>query len=212
MIERYFEATVYAEIDIDLINRVLVNLLTNAIKYSPMNSQIKIHLTTNQQVAKVGIKDEGIGIAPEKQALVFHKFVQLEAKKLGDMRSSGLGLAFCKMAMEAHTGEIGLLSQEGHGAEFWFTLPLANQETLVSETIPTSPTHQKMLSEQDKQHLISYLPALKELQVYYSTALEEELSKISFNSDALRDWEMRLQNAIFAMNQELYEQILAEAS
>lgn len=212
VIERYFEANIYVEIDIDLVCRVMVNLLTNAVKYSPMNSPIQFNLTTENQTVRIAVKDQGMGISPEKQALVFQKFVQLEAKKMGDMRSTGLGLTFCKMVVEEHRGKIGIISNHGEGAEFWFTLEVVGQEALAVEMTPNLPTAQKMLSDEDKQTLLPYLPTLRDLQVYYNTALEEELSKISFHSETLKDWEMRLQNAIFAMNQDLYEQILGEAS
>jgi signal transduction histidine kinase len=72
---------------------------------------------------KVSVVDSGSGIAPEYHEKIFEKFGQAEASRAGAQRSSGLGLTFCKLAVEAHGGRIGVESVIGKGSTFWFTLP-----------------------------------------------------------------------------------------
>lgn len=108
--------------DIDLIRRVIANLIGNAIKYTEENGTVDIQMSQDGGVLKVVVADNGPGIPKELHHKVFEKFSQAktEQRSLG----VGLGLAFCKLAVEAHQGEIGLISDVGQGSTFWFTLPL----------------------------------------------------------------------------------------
>lgn len=115
--------------DIDIIHRVLVNLLTNALKYSPKDGNIYLSCVTTEengkQMAKISVRDEGVGIEKEWQSKIFEKYAQIEAKKSGIAYSTGLGLTFCKLSIESHGGTIGVDSTIGKGTTFWFTVPLA---------------------------------------------------------------------------------------
>ena len=114
---------VVAFYDAEIIGRVIENLLNNALKFAPEGSELKIAVEREGAFARVSVTDQGPGIPSESQAKIFEKFAQLEHEnqRLG----VGLGLAFCKLAVEAHGGQIGVLSQPGRGSTFWFTLPLA---------------------------------------------------------------------------------------
>lgn len=107
--------------DSGLIRRVLGNLLGNALKFSPPGGKVRVALTREDGGAKVAVIDNGPGIPAQFHHRVFEKFAQVDGskKKLG----TGLGLAFCKLAVEAHGGRIGVKSEAGHGSTFWFTLP-----------------------------------------------------------------------------------------
>ncbi|MBE2213002.1 MAG: hybrid sensor histidine kinase/response regulator, partial [Opitutaceae bacterium] len=115
-------APVIAEIDADIIRRVLANLIGNAIKFTPPDGVVRVVACTVDSVARVEVSDNGPGIAPELHATIFEKFGQVRDDRahLG----TGLGLTFCKMAVEAHGGAIGVTSTPGAGSTFWFTLPL----------------------------------------------------------------------------------------
>ncbi len=106
--------------DHDILVRVFVNLFSNAIKFSPRDSSIIIttSITPDKQI-RISIKDSGPGIAKEFHETIFEKFKQVEQIKSGEIKSTGLGLAFCKLAVESHGWEIGVDSEEGKGAEFW---------------------------------------------------------------------------------------------
>lgn len=116
----------YVAIDEELIRRVLINLLTNAIKYSPEEGIVKIRAEfSDQNKPKVilSISDEGPGIPAELTEKIFDTYFQVKARKSGLARSTGLGLTFCKIAVENHGGEIWVESNEGKGSVFYFTLP-----------------------------------------------------------------------------------------
>jgi len=111
--------------DKDLIKRIVINLLSNAIKFTPEGG--KITITTNiidEKLFRMQVKDTGPGIAPEYHEMIFEKFGQVEMRKNRVKHSTGLGLTFCKLAVEAHNGRIGLESKKGKGSTFWFEIPI----------------------------------------------------------------------------------------
>lgn len=114
-------------VDEDMIRRVIINLLDNAVKYSPENRSITVSATylasTNQVL--VCVSDQGKGIPPEYRNMVFEKFRRIEGKQMP--RGIGLGLAFCRIAVEAHGGRIEVEDAPEGGAQFCFTLPAAGR-------------------------------------------------------------------------------------
>lgn len=113
--------------DRDLVHRVLGNLLTNALKHTPQGTEISIHVRLSEDKTQLvmSVRDNGEGIPLEFQKKIFDKFSQAEAKKHHYRVGSGLGLTFCKLAIEAHGGKIWVESVPGKGSEFAFALPLA---------------------------------------------------------------------------------------
>lgn len=114
------------ECDRTRIIRTLVNLVTNAIKYSGKGGIVEISCETKFQAIEVRVKDNGPGIPDHLQTVIFDRFYQIPAEgaKGGSLPSSGLGLAICKVHVEAHGGHIGVRSTPGAGSTFWFTIPL----------------------------------------------------------------------------------------
>lgn len=113
-------------VDEDMIRRVLINLIDNAIKFSPQEQSITI--TVNEPVVGdklfVSVSDKGKGIAEKYRKEVFEKFRRIKSKDAP--KGFGLGLAFCRLAIEAHGGKIWIDDAPGGGARFNFTLPTAS--------------------------------------------------------------------------------------
>jgi len=112
--------------DKDLVSRIIANLVSNAIRYSPADKSIKIVTYLNEEKTEItfSIEDEGFGITEEYHEKIFDKFFQADPNKETAGMSRGIGLAFCKMAVEAHGGKIWVKSSAGTGSKFYFTLPL----------------------------------------------------------------------------------------
>lgn len=108
--------------DSELFKRILINLISNAIKYSPQNGIVKLQITKEGAKTKFFVMDQGKGIPEEFKDKIFEKFGQIEIEKKGERYSTGLGLTFCKMAVEAHGGEIGFYKNNDGGNTFWFNI------------------------------------------------------------------------------------------
>ena len=110
--------------DEDKLRRTLVNLLGNAIKFTPTGGTITTTADAEGGDVLFSVRDTGEGIPPEAFERIFEKFGQVENRKAGRKMSTGLGLTFCKLAVEAHGGRIWVESQAGRGSAFYFTVPL----------------------------------------------------------------------------------------
>jgi signal transduction histidine kinase len=110
--------------DGDMLRRVLVNLLGNAVKFTPPGGTISLAVQPHGSDACLfSVSDTGEGIPEEAFDRIFEKFGQVESRKGGRRNSTGLGLTFCRMAVEAHGGRIWVESALGKGSTFYFTIP-----------------------------------------------------------------------------------------
>jgi PAS domain S-box-containing protein len=107
------------------IGQVLVNLVTNAVKYSPPSSIITVAARVEDHTVQIDISDEGDGIPPDQQATIFEVFQRLERDRKKRIKGVGLGLAIVKGLVEAHGGDIWVQDRPGPGTTFSFTIPLA---------------------------------------------------------------------------------------
>jgi len=105
--------------DRDVIRRVLINLLENAIKYTPAGGHIRVGAAQEDRAVRFWVNDNGPGIPEAEQRHIFQKYARVHQQGTG----LGLGLAFARMAVQAHGGTIGLESTPGEGSTFFFTLP-----------------------------------------------------------------------------------------
>ena len=120
-----------ARMDARLIVQVLINLIDNAIKYTPSGSEIEISAVEGDNEIAITVADNGHGIADEIKPRVFDMFYTGAEKIADSRRSLGLGLALCKSIVNAHGGEITVTDNKPHGAVFTFTLP--KEEVEISE-------------------------------------------------------------------------------
>ena len=110
--------------DEDKLRRTLVNLLGNAIKFSPARGKIVVGARADGGELELWVRDEGEGIPRDAFERIFEKFGQVEDRKAGRAMSTGLGLALCKMVADAHGGHIRVESELGRGSTFTVALPL----------------------------------------------------------------------------------------
>lgn len=113
-----------ARMDAKLIVQVLINLIDNAVKYTPPGSAICIRTGRKENWAVISIEDEGQGIPDEKKEKVFEMFYSGANRIVDSRRSLGLGLSLCRSIVQAHGGSIIVTDRKPHGAVFTFTLPV----------------------------------------------------------------------------------------
>jgi len=108
------------------IEQVLSNLIRNALKYSPENSDIHVRLSIDgkRHEVRISVQDRGIGIPKDRQQNLFTRFYRVPSKAHLGRQGLGLGLYISKRIVKEHGGQMGVLSEEGQGSEFYFTLPL----------------------------------------------------------------------------------------
>jgi signal transduction histidine kinase len=118
------EPSLVALVDEQVLTRIVQNLLANALRVTQAKGNIRVSLAAQGEAIILRVSDDGPGVAPELRERIFEKFAQAEDRKTRKTQTSGLGLTFCKLAVEAHGGQIGVDSEPGKGASFWFTLPI----------------------------------------------------------------------------------------
>jgi len=120
-------------VDRDLVSRIIQNLLGNALKFTQTEGGlITIDVEVDDSRARVTVTDNGSGIPAEHQSRIFDKFAQVESTTTTRRNSTGLGLTFCKLAVEAHGGRIGVASAPDGGCIFWFELPCQSTPAVSS--------------------------------------------------------------------------------
>ena len=113
-------------VDVDMIRRVLINLMENASKFTQPEGKIELGAKRDGEWLQMWVQDNGPGIPFTDQERIFEKFTRLKTE--GSATGLGVGLAFCRLAVEGHGGKIWVESNTGQGAKFNLTLPLANEK------------------------------------------------------------------------------------
>lgn len=119
---------IMVEFDEELIVQVMLNLLDNAIKFSPPDSPVVIEIEDQPHEVKVMVTNQGEGIPPHEKERIFERFYRVEKERAKDSEGFGLGLSIVKHLVEHHNGKLGVESELGRGATFFFTLPRKNAE------------------------------------------------------------------------------------
>ena len=121
--------------DTSLVRRVVANLISNAVRHSSSGECITLRVHSSGDSVDVVVEDSGEGIPEEYKDRIFDKFVQAERKRVHLRSGTGLGLTFCKMAIELHGGKISVESVLGQGSAFTFTLPLGTKAKTAAENL-----------------------------------------------------------------------------
>jgi two-component system sensor histidine kinase NblS len=120
------------KINQEYIERILINLISNAIKYTPGNGIVKLVVKEEEDSVLFQVIDNGIGIQEEHLPLIFERFYRIE-NKVHTIKGTGLGLTIVKKSIEQHGGKISVRSKLGEGSIFEFTLPIPDQNTGISK-------------------------------------------------------------------------------
>jgi signal transduction histidine kinase len=118
-------------VDVDMIRRVLINLIENASKFTQPEGKIELGAKRDGEWLQMWVQDNGPGIPFADQERIFEKFTRLKSE--GSANGLGVGLAFCRLAVEGHGGKIWVESRTGQGAKFNITLPLVKENEVASQ-------------------------------------------------------------------------------
>ncbi|MBN1384346.1 MAG: response regulator [Elusimicrobia bacterium] len=143
--------------DEDRIKQVLINIIGNAIKFTPAKKSIVISVEENKEELQINITDTGMGIAEEHVDMVFEKFKQVDSSSTRSAGGTGLGLPITKSIIEAHKGRIWVESELGKGSTFSFTLPKIIKEGVIETVKPIEKGQLKQISLKEiiqKPHFI----------------------------------------------------------
>ena len=105
------------------VQQIIHNLLDNAAKYSPDNTEIRVSVKRENANLLIGVRDRGKGLSPDERGKLFQSFERLEETSV-TKPGLGLGLLVCRRLVEAHGGKIWVESEPGEGSTFWFTMPI----------------------------------------------------------------------------------------
>lgn len=193
-------------IDKELIERVFLNLLSNSVKYTPTGGKIEITITPKENnYIKIAISDNGTGIKQENLKHIFDKYNQSSERK---RYSTGLGLTFCKMAIEAHNGEIDIQSNSNRGTTVWFMLQI---KKLVdkNERISISETNQiPDLNRAEKQFLLPFYPVLKKMDMSEISVFRKVYKKIENSNIVNSEWLSALYKSVLNLNRNTYQNLI----
>lgn len=143
------EEELYMQFDIDKMERIMLNLLSNAVKFTPENGTILVTVNCSDDLVKVSVKDDGIGIPRTMQKEIFNRFTQVDSSLHRNKQGSGIGLSLVKSLVELHKGKIYVESLEGKGSTFTFELPVANvkenQEVAVASLEGDKPAYNEKI-------------------------------------------------------------------
>jgi PAS domain S-box-containing protein len=133
--------------DPDKIERIMLNLISNAVKFTEAGGRIDISITDKEDGIIIKVKDTGMGIPPEKKKIIFDRFIQVDKTLTRAKEGSGIGLSLVKSLVEIHNGSISVESEVGIGSEFTIELPVGN---LIGSGEASSEDRQNMQENIDK--------------------------------------------------------------
>jgi PAS domain S-box-containing protein len=147
--------------DSDRIMQVLANLMSNAVKFSPLNSQVEITVASRGKYVRVAIRDHGPGIPMEFQPRIFSRFAQADGSDTRQKEGSGLGLAISKSLVELHQGFIGF-ETAANGTTFWFELPSLPEASIPRDILSQPLLNARILVCEDDPDAAQFLHAMLE--------------------------------------------------
>ena len=192
--------------DKDVLVRVFENLLSNAIRFSPQNQSIEIDAAyTENETVKISIKNCGENIPDETLKTIFDKYTQAHKTGSSGYKSTGLGLTFCKMAIQAHGHAIAAENFEGG---VMLTFSLDGQATSPQKQCNTIAYSPMVLSSHEKEMLKPWFDRLKSFEIYQVSDISEILEQIPDSSENIVAVKQQIIDAVFASNAALFSRLI----
>jgi len=196
------------DVDVELVVRVFVNLLSNSVKYSKPNSTIEIRVFQNNKMVRVEVVDHGEGISLDDIEHIFEKYYQVNTTNLGNVRSTGIGLTFCKMTIENHGGVVGAASKLNEGTSIWFELPAVALEVLENDEVVNLTTSSCEYTNDDEILILQYKLKLTNLAVYETSEILNVIEECSMcSSPGLLFWKDEVLKSSMAGNAEYFNKL-----
>lgn len=195
----------FVKCDKEIVTRVVVNIMTNSIKFSDLNSEIIIENMEKEKYHEVSITNFGAPIPEEYHNKIFEKFSQVEGDKSGQIRSTGLGLAFCKLAIESHNSKIFVDSNFTDGTKLTFQLPKGKKDkNSISEITFSQKTNS--LNSNDISYLSQYYSQISKTPVYKISDISKIIDEIKKGNSSknITQWCDELYNCAINSNQDKY--------
>ena len=197
-------------VDKEVMVRVFDNLLANAIRFSPQNRSLDIFAEQlDDDIIQISMRNYGEPISDEVLPYIFDKYRHFG--KNDGSHSTGLGLTFCKMAVEAHSGKIGVWNEPEKGCNFWFTIPYASK-TGEGEEIGNTAQYYKsklQLSETDFEVLKEVVEQVKEFKIYEISRFHEKLDPLKETSGStVNEWISLLFSTIYVQNIDEFNRLI----
>jgi len=194
-------------LDENLIERILVNLLSNAIRYSKMNSTIEIRITSQYDFVRTEVIDTGEGISSEKIDYVFEKYYHGHTPNSRMNHSTGLGLTFCKMVVEAHGGTIGAKSELNQGFTVWFELPVAVENEMICETVVQYSPPRYFSNDNEDELILQCKKEIADLSIYQTGEILSIFNSQLDNSPDFAYWKDEVVHSSVSGNVDYFNQL-----
>ena len=199
-------------LDQQLMARVLANLLTNAVVHHPEQSIIELNVARFKgDFIRFSVSDKGKNIPASERIKIFEKYYQAGGASRTSIATSGLGLSFCKLAVEAHGGEIGVEPNRHTGNTFWFTLPYRKPISWKNKTLRISLSQRlfNSIKGNEKEILQAYLPELKRCKIYEISRIKRTLQEIEADGhQGIYTWKKLVMDAVYTGNQFDFDRLL----
>jgi len=200
---------IMVNVDSAIMERVFINLIYNAIKFSDTNGEIIIISEKKENIVRFCVIDYGKGISEANKLKIFEKYYKSNDDN-NELKSTGLGLAFCKLAVEAHNGEIGVESNRDKGSIFWFTLPLYEEVAFDLLTFEAEVFESySNLKADEITYLAPFCQKLKNIKFYEVTFINKIIEEInSDHSENVKLWINNLKKAVYYGKKDAYESLI----
>jgi hypothetical protein len=205
-----FEYDYLVAIDLLSFERILTNLLSNAIKFSPPSGKITIRTEPiSPKKFRLHVIDSGEGIPTHAMDKIFEKFEQHESRSLGFSGSTGIGLTYCKMAVEAHGGKIGVKKSDKKGADFYIEFEYNDRclaKSAQNNTIEKPPI--LVIDNNSRAILYPYAMALVDKDVFEVSEIKNIIKLIDKDNPQVHSFCEQIENSVLNCNQQDYDELL----